>query len=126
MKYFLTLFVMVLLSVCAIAPVYAADSGNVSQTGCNNSNGNLCNPLNYNSVTELIPKLLDIVAQIGLVVCTFFIIFAGFKYVTAAGNSSEIEKAHGILLWAVVGTAVLLGAKVLASILANTVNQIIK
>lgn len=126
MKYFFTLCVVTFLCVCSVIPVYAADSKNVSQTGCNNSNGNLCNPLNYNSVTELIPKILDIVAQVGLVVCTFFIIFAGFKYVTAAGNAGEIEKAHGILLWSVVGTAVLLGAKVLASILENTVNQIIK
>jgi TRAP-type C4-dicarboxylate transport system permease small subunit len=117
----------VIVFLCALTalPVLAQNT-NTTSGGCNNSNGRLCNPLNYNSVTDLIPRILDIVAQVGLVVCTFFIIFAGFKYVTAAGNSGEIEKAHGILLWAVVGTAVLLGAKVLASILANTVNQIIK
>lgn len=125
MKYFLSLCVIVLVCTLTSVPVLAQNS-NATQGGCNATNGRLCNPLNYNSVTDLLPKILDIVAQAGLVVCTFFIIFAGFKYVTAAGNSGEIEKAHGILLWAVVGTAVLLGAKVLASILANTVNQIIK
>jgi TRAP-type C4-dicarboxylate transport system permease small subunit len=88
--------------------------------------GKLCNPLNYSSVEQLLPKILDIVAQFGLIICTFFIILAGFEYVTANGDPTKITKAHNILLWSVVGTAVLLGAKVLASILANTVNQIIK
>jgi hypothetical protein len=88
--------------------------------------GKLCNPLIYDNIQELLPALLDIVAQIGLVICTFFIIYAGFQYVTAGGDTGKIQKAHGVLLWSVVGTAVLLGAKVLASILSNTVTQIIK
>lgn len=128
MKYFAILFL--LLAVFTFSGVvYAADVGikvapAPSKSSC--APGKLCNPLTVGSVQELLPKALDIVAQIGLVVCTFFIILAGFKYVTANGDPGKISDAHKILLWSVVGTAVLLGARVLASILSNTINQIIK
>jgi TRAP-type C4-dicarboxylate transport system permease small subunit len=115
MKYF-TIIILLLLSVIPIA-VFAASQ---------NCGDKLCNPLRYDSIEQLLPKLLDIVAQVGLVICTFFIVYAGFKYVTANGDPGKITTAHNILLWSVIGTAVLLGAKVLASILSNTVNQIIK
>jgi hypothetical protein len=88
--------------------------------------GNLCNPLKFNDIQTLIPEILKVISQLGLIVCTFFIILAGFKYVTAGGDSGKIQTAHNILLWSVVGTAVLLGASVLASILGNTVNQVLK
>jgi TRAP-type C4-dicarboxylate transport system permease small subunit len=118
MKY----FIFTLLLIVSIIPFVTF----AQSSGCAPGSGNLCNPLKYNTVQELIPKLLDLVAQVGLIVCTFFIILAGFKYVTANGDPKKITDAHSILLWSVVGTVVLLGAKVISSILANTVNQIIK
>ncbi len=102
------------------------DAGKGSESGSGCAAGKLCNPLKYDNIQQLIPALLDIVAQIGLIICTFFIVYAGFKYVTAAGDPNKIKDAHNILLWSIVGTAVLLGAKVLASILSNTLKQIIK
>ncbi len=126
-KFFIHALLMlaIILPLAASAAQVSPSEGGASRP-CDPNSGKLCNPLNYDSIQQLWPKLLDIVAQIGLVICTLFIIYAGFKYVTAAGNTSDIEKAHNILKWAVVGTAVLLGAKVLASILSNTVNQLIK
>lgn len=126
MKYFLiTGVIITILFSSPFAPTIDAQNNRVGPS-INNTSGKLQNPLKYESIQQLVPALLDIATQIGLVICTFFIIYAGFKYVTARGNSNDIEKAHSILLWSVVGTAVLLGAKVLASILANTVDQIVK
>lgn len=129
MKYIITSLTIFIL-LCGLVPLFASAQGTMTPTRTPGSQncapGKLCNPLRYDSIDQLLPALLDIVAQIGLVICTFFIIFAGFKYVTAGGDVGKIQNAHKILLWSVVGTAVLLGAKVLASILSNTINQVIK
>ena len=122
----ITLSALIILSIPLLiaSPAFAQINTSKSGDGC--APGKLCNPLKFDSIQQLIPALLDIVAQIGLIICTFFIILAGFKYVTAGGDTGKITAAHNILKWTVVGTAVLLGAKVLASILGNTVDQIIK
>ena len=52
------------------------------------------------------------------------IMYAGFLYVTARGNSSKIEKAHNALLWAVIGAAILLGAWVISQAISSTIDQL--
>jgi hypothetical protein len=106
---------------------YAQTSGGPPKnTGVNS--GKLQNPLSaqgVNTIEDLIPKILEIVVQIGVVVCTFFIIFAGFMYVTAAGDETKIKKAHSIFLYSVIGTIVLLGAQIISSVLGNTVKNVL-
>jgi hypothetical protein len=124
MKYFLILCSLVVaVASLTTTSLVLADTGTPTAP-C--AKGALCNPLKFNDIQTLIPEILKIISQLGLIVCTFFIILAGFKYVTANGDTGKIQTAHNILLWSVVGTAVLLGASVLASILGNTVNQVIK
>lgn len=131
-KLFITLILVLSLFIsgAGLADAQQSNTTDITKSRAANTSGcaagKLCNPLKYDSIEQLIPALLDILAQVGLIICTFFIIFAGFQYVIAQGNPEKIKKAHSILLWAFVGTAVLLGAKVLASILGNTLNQIIK
>ena len=75
------------------------------------------NPLNssISSIPALIRTIIDsILLPIGGVIAVLMIMYAGFLYVTARGNSSKIEKAHQALLWAVIGAAILLGALVIS------------
>lgn len=83
------------------------------------------NPLvGVNSVTDLLVRVLDIVIQVGLVVIVFFIIFAGFKFVTARGNSTKLTEARDALISALVGSAIILGSYAIASALKSTVDQL--
>jgi hypothetical protein len=84
----------------------------------------LTNPLRANSLTELFMQIIDILLVFAVPIIVFFIILAGFKYVTAGGNSEKIQGATRALTWAVVGGVLILGAKVLLTVIQNTVNAL--
>ena len=50
--------------------------------------------------------------------------YGGFLLVTAQGDGEKIEQGRKTLTWAMVGTAVLLGAKVIFVIIKGTVDQL--
>ena len=52
------------------------------------------------------------------------VIYAGFLFVKAQGNSGELEIAKNALLYTVIGGALLLGAFVIATAIKQTVNDI--
>ena len=84
------------------------------------------NPLGQaKTLTVLIGDLLQLVAQIGAVVCIFFIIYSGFLFIKAQGDPAELKTAKSVFLWSVVGTAVLLGASVVSDLIRGTVESLI-
>lgn len=87
------------------------------------------NPFGFRGGDSLYGLLLEIVNKIilpiGGVLCVLAFIYAGFLYVTARGDTAQIKTAHNALLYAVIGTAILLGAWVIAEAIRATVNQII-
>lgn len=82
------------------------------------------NPISTNTLDGFLLKVLDVVVLLGSIVVIFFIILAGFKYVTARGDEKQISSAHQTLTWTIVGAAILLGAKVIASAIQATVDQL--
>jgi hypothetical protein len=86
------------------------------------------NPLN-DSVGTSIPGLIrviidNILLPIGGVVAVLMIMWAGFLYVTARGDTAKLKDARNALLWAVIGAAILLGAWVISQAIESTINQI--
>ena len=81
------------------------------------------NPLgdSTNSIPDVVAKLLGYIVRIGGVVATFMFIWSGFLYVKAQGNSSELEKAKTTFINTCIGTALLLGASLLGTIIKNTI-----
>ena len=86
--------------------------------------GQLCNPIKFGTIPEFIEALLGIVLQIGVPVAAFFLIYSGFLFVFARGDVDQIKQAKSTFMWTVVGTAVLLGAWVLAKAIGGTIEQI--
>jgi heme/copper-type cytochrome/quinol oxidase subunit 2 len=82
------------------------------------------NPISSSTLDGFVLKILDVVVTLGAVAVAFFIILAGFKYVTARGDEKKISSAHETLTWTIVGAAILLGAKVIASAIQATINQL--
>jgi hypothetical protein len=66
---------------------------------------------------------LRIVIIIAIPIIIIFLILAGFKFVMARGNSSEIEEARQALLYALIGGVLILGSVAITQILANLVNS---
>jgi len=93
---------------------------------CPNNNCSLTNPFSFGSVNQLISKLLDIIIQVGGILAFFFIIYAGFLFVTAGGDTGQIEKAKATFLTVVIGTAIVLGAKAIQALVSGTIDQIIR
>lgn len=84
------------------------------------------NPLgnNLNSIPSFIEEILNIVLYIGIPIVTLAIIYSGFLFVTAQGNSDKLKTAKNTLLYTIIGAALLLGAFVLANAIGSTVDQI--
>lgn len=82
------------------------------------------NPLKVDSISGFVTEVVRLLITIGIPIATIFIIYAGFKFVTAGGNTTKIDEAKAMLLWTVVGTAVLLGAAIIANVVKNTITNI--
>jgi heme/copper-type cytochrome/quinol oxidase subunit 2 len=82
------------------------------------------NPIDADTLDGFLLQLLDVVILIGAIVVVFFLILAGFKYVTARGDEKQITSAHQTLTWTIVGAAIVLGARVIASAIEATVNEL--
>lgn len=93
---------------------------------CPSSSGELCNPLAYTSLTDFLYKLLELVVQIGFPVIVLFIVYIGFKFITASasGKPEELAKVRSLFFWAIIGSMILLGGKALALAIQATVNQL--
>ena len=66
----------------------------------------------------------EILLPIGGVLAVLAFIYSGFKYVTAQGDPKKIESAHRALLYTAIGTALLLGAWMFATVICNTIGQL--
>ncbi len=83
----------------------------------------LNNPIKVDSIQELLGLILQLVIIIATPIVVLFIIFAGFKYVTARGNASQIEEATKALTYAIIGGVLIIGAVAISKIIEDLVNS---
>ena len=98
----------------------------VSAGGTDPCNGTttLCNPIRYPDITSFLLAILNVAIQYGALLIVFFLVYAGFQFVIAQGNSEKIESAKKMLTWVVVGAFVLLGTYVIRAAICGTLNQL--
>jgi Type IV secretion system pilin len=92
-----------------------------AQTGPASRSVVLRNPLRVDSITDLLEALLSIVLVLATPVIIFFIIYAGFLYVTAQGNAEQVKQATRALTYAIIGGVIIIGAMAIATIVKNLV-----
>ncbi len=73
------------------------------------------------TIPQFLLLLVDLVFLFGMPIVVIFIIYAGFLFVTAGDNESQISKAKTTIIWTLIGAAVLIGAKVIAMAIQTTV-----
>ncbi len=81
----------------------------------------LSNPIYANSFEELLFAVVDIAIFIGVTIAVFIFIFIGFKFVMAQGDPKALSEAKQWFLYAVIGTALLIGSKLIVEVIKNTV-----
>lgn len=85
--------------------------------------GKIVDPLGkkFADVPALIKALLEGALRIGMPIVALAIIYSGFLFVFARGNSEKITKAKDALLYTVIGAAILLGSWAIAKMIQATV-----
>ena len=82
------------------------------------------NPLGPNgpdTIEKFITALLTGALQIGIPIVALAVIYSGFLFVQARGNSEKITKAKDAILYTLLGAAILLGALAIAHLIFDTV-----
>lgn len=84
----------------------------------------LTNPIGTDSLFQFLEFIIDALIKIAVPVASIVIMFAGFKFVMARGNSSELDKAKELLWGALIGIALILISKVLITVLQTTIERL--
>lgn len=69
------------------------------------------NPLQTNNIKKLLNKILSFAMAIGIPIAVVMIVYAGIMFLISQGNPSQVTKARTILMYAVIGLAVILIGK---------------
>ena len=80
----------------------------------------ISNPLNVNSVADVVSSGAQIFSYIVVLFGVLALIWTGLQYILAQGNSARITELKMQLLWIVIGIAIVIGARIIISIVINT------
>jgi hypothetical protein len=84
------------------------------------------NPLGdrYTTIWALLDKIIDILMRVGLVVAVMYLIYSGFKLITAQGDSDAISDARKSLWHTVIGIIILLSIRLILTLIQNTLEAL--
>lgn len=77
----------------------------------------LCNPLQSSTIGDLIKRLSDFVFNVALVLTPILVLYAGFLFLTSAGDPKKVSAAKSIILWTVIGLGIILLSKGIVAIM---------
>jgi hypothetical protein len=121
---FVFMLVLPILFASAVGPT--TGGGGPTTGGGTNITSSIENPTNVDTISEFIKAIVDAVLVVGIPIVVLAIIYTGFLFVKAQGNSEELTKAKKALLYTLIGAALLLGAFVIANAIQATVDDITK
>lgn len=95
-----------------------------SQTNVNARSGtfHLQNPLDpkFNSVGSLVQGFLEIFSYLVVLLAVLMLIWVGLQFVLAQGKPDRMKELKNWLLWIVVGVAIVIGARIIVTVVINT------
>ncbi len=104
-------------SACTIVVFFAVIAD--AQTGLNN-------PLNdsFSSIPAFIAGALKALAMVALPIISLFLVISGFLFLTAQGNQGKLDTAKKNFVYVIIGSILILGAWILATLIAGTISQL--
>lgn len=102
-------------------------SGAVDSSG-NRLDGMLRNPLDpsFSTIPLFIAGVLKVLVMVALPIITFFIVYSGFKFIAAQGNEAKLTDAKHNFFYVILGSLLILGAWVIATLIGGTVDQLMR
>ena len=82
------------------------------------------NPLAFNSISDFLAALLELVVLIATPIVVVMIIYSGFLFVTAGGNETKLSLAKRTFFWTIIGALIVLGAQALSLGIQGTVDEL--
>ena len=86
----------------------------------------ISNPLGSPDMTiwDLVDIVINLVQAVMIPIVVLFLIYAGFLFVTAQGNETKLTKAKTVLMYTIIGTAIIIGAEALSLLIQGTIDQL--
>lgn len=101
------------------------NTGSGGSGACGGSGEGLVNPLNgVCTLQQFLKAILKGVVEIGTIILVMMLVYVGFLFVAARGNSEKLQSAKSALLWTVIGGLILLGATAIQLVIEGTVNSL--
>jgi len=86
--------------------------------GGGSSSLNITNPLGgTNDISALVSNIINFLIILAFPITAILIVYAGFLYITSAGNDEKVKTAQKALIWAIVGFAIVLVASSVPTII---------
>ncbi len=79
----------------------------------------------FSTVPDFIAGVLRVVVMIALPIITLFIVIAGFRFIWAQGNQSELTEAKKNFVYVLIGSLLIMGSWALVTLIAGTVTQLV-
>ncbi|HEX7724178.1 MAG TPA: pilin [Candidatus Paceibacterota bacterium] len=96
--------------------------GSNASTGGSSGIVYIQNPLSskFNSVGGLVQGALEIFSYVVVLFAVLMIVYVGLQFVLAQGEPKRLSELKDWLLWIVIGVAVVIGARIIVSVVINT------
>lgn len=72
-------------------------------------------PMADEDIGFAVSRIMGFIFQVAALLAFFTLIFGAFEWITSGGNSSQLEKARGKMLWAAIGLIALASVTALFS-----------
>lgn len=76
------------------------------------------------TIPDFLFMIVELVFLIAMPIVVMFIIYAGYQFVTSGDNESKLARAKLNITWALIGAAVLLGARVISEAIQRTIMEL--
>lgn len=79
------------------------------------------NPLNSPDLSTFLLAILDFIVRLSVPIIILAVVYAGFLFVTAGDNTTKLNNAKAIIVYTLIGAVIILGARLIAAVVQNTV-----
>ena len=76
------------------------------------------------NIPQFLLAMVDLAFLVIMPIIVIFIVYSGFLFLTAGDNEAKITTAKKTFMWACIGAAVALGAKVMEKAIEATILEI--
>ena len=107
-----------------IARVLAIVGGFLASASIAFAAGEIGNPLKVGTISDFVSMALKVLVMVALPIISLFIVYSGFMFVIARGNEGMLNEAKKNFFYVILGSILVLGAWVIATLIGGTAAQL--